>query len=142
MATWLPLAVVLAVPIVAVAEPPPVQVTRPQAAHRHGRQGPEARFQALVRGLNLDAAQQEKVRQALQAQHEAIRRLSSAPADPGTSRAVAIHAITNRTMERIRAVLNDDQRKLYSQPMPRDYSPGRGKPGVEEWLSGMKRNGT
>jgi len=30
----------------------------------------------------------------------------------------AIHAITDRTTERIRAVLNEEQKKLYSQPLP------------------------
>jgi hypothetical protein len=157
MATRLVVLLALAAPIAAAAEEQPAQppsnqaqapsrapspgVTRPQATHRRGRQGTESHFQALVKGLKLDAAQQEKVRQALLAQREAIRRLSSAPSQPGTSRAMEIHAITNRTMERIRAVLNDEQRRLYGQPMPAARTPAQGKP-VEEWLKDMRRNGT
>jgi hypothetical protein len=109
--------------------------------HRQGRPSAEDRLQGLVKGLKLDAAQQAEVRRALEAQRDAIRRLTSAPADPEVPRVAAIHAITDRTTERIRAVLNEEQKKLYSQPLPHDFAAGEGKPGVEEWLNAMRSKG-
>jgi cytidylate kinase len=111
---------------------------RQQAPHRHRRTNAEDRLQGLVKGLKLDRAQQAEVRRALQAHREAIRRLTSEPADPEVSRVAAIHAITDRTTERIRTVLNDEQKKLYSQPLPHDFAAGEGKPGVEEWLNALR----
>jgi Mn-dependent DtxR family transcriptional regulator len=94
-----------------------------------------------VRGLKLDEAQQAEVRRALQAQREAMHRLMRAPADPAVPRVAAIHAIADRTAERIRAVLNDEQKKLYGQPLPQGFAAGEGKPGVEEWLNALRQKG-
>jgi len=118
-----------------------LESARHQALHRQGRPSAEDRLQRLVKGLKLDAAQQAEVRRALQARREAIRRLTSAPADPEVPRVAAIHAITDRTTERIRAVLNEEQKKLYSQPLPHDFATGEGKPGVEEWLNALRQKG-
>ena len=118
-----------------------LEAARQQARHRQGRPNAEDRLQRLVKGLKLDAAQQAEVRRALQAQREAIRRLTSTPADPEVPRVAAIHAITERTTERIRAVLNEEQKKLYSQPLPHDFAAGEGKPGVEEWLNALRPKG-
>ncbi len=123
------------------AQAPALEGARQQARHRQGRPSAEDRLQGLVKGLKLDAAQQAEVRRALEAQREAIRRLTSAPADPEVPRVAAIHAITDRTTERIRAVLNEEQKKLYSQPLPHDFAPGEGKPGVEEWLNALRPKG-
>ena len=118
-----------------------LKAARQQARHRQGRPSAEDRLQGLVKGLKLDAAQQAEVRRALEAQRDAIRRLTSAPADPEVPRVAAIHAITDRTTERIRAVLNEEQKKLYSQPLPHDFAAGEGKPGVEEWLNALRPKG-
>src|ERR1700682_2120084 len=75
------------------AQAPVPETARQQAPHRHGRPSAEARLQGLVKGLKLDAAQQAEVRRALQAQREAIRRLTSAPADPEVPRGGTNHAM-------------------------------------------------
>jgi hypothetical protein len=108
---------------------------------RRGRHGVEERVQLLVKGLKLDAAQEAWVRQALHDQQEAIRRLMSAPADPEVPRVAVLHAIGTRTTERIRAVLSDEQRKLYGQPLPRGLAVGEGKADVEEWLNALRPRG-
>ena len=153
----LPLALALALPVAGAVETQPAAAAAPsltgpstavesaKVAARpprgHGRPSAEDRLQGLVKALKLDAAQEAEVRRALQAQREAIRRLTSAPPDPEVPRVAAIHAITDRTSERIRAVLNDEQKKLYSQPLPHDFAPGEGKPGVEEWLNALRPKG-
>jgi hypothetical protein len=118
-----------------------LQLGRQGVGYRSGRPASEARLRFLAKGLKLDAAQQAAVRRALLAQREALHRLSSGPPDPGVSKVAAIQAINRRTADRIRAVLNDEQRKLYAQPLPQDYVPGEGKPGVAEWLTAMQRKG-
>jgi Spy/CpxP family protein refolding chaperone len=124
------------------APPSALESVRPQALRRRGRpNAEERRLQVMVKGLKLDAAQQAEVRRALQAQREAIRRLASAPADPEVPRVAAIRAISARTAERIRAVLNDEQKKLYGQPLPRDPSQGRDSADVEEWLNALRSTG-
>ncbi len=116
---------------------PALGSARHRAPRRTGRPNAEARFQELVKALGLDAAQQAEVRRALQAQREEIRKVN-ASADPRVPRVAAIHAIADRTVERIRAVLNDEQKKLYVRPLPPGYGPGEGKPGVEEWLNALR----
>lgn len=122
--------------------PPAAATASPgrRAGHRQGRPDGGARWEALVKGLKLDAAQQVEVRRALQAQREAIRRLLRAPGDPETSRTGAILAITHRTTDRIRAVLSDEQKRLYGQALPGDV-PVEGKPGVEAWMSALREKG-
>src|SRR5437016_13704736 len=132
-AVLLPLAMAAAAPAVESAGQPP--------RHRHEPPSAEDRFQALAKALKLDAAQQAEVRKTLMARRDQLRRLLGQPADPNVPRTAAIRAINERTAERIRAVLNDDQKKLYSQPLPRDYSPAKGKTGVEEWMNATQPKG-
>ncbi len=139
-AVLLPLGIAWAVP--AAAEPAAApSVAGSPSPHRRGRPSVEDRFQELVKALKLDAAQQAEVRRALRSQREAIRRLASAPADPEVPRVAAIHAIMDHTSERIRAVLSDEQKKVYSQPLPHDFSTGDGKPSVEEWQKALRQKG-
>jgi hypothetical protein len=163
-AVVLPLAMAMAVPVAAEPAPgapvgassPPggeaagratagasaLEAARLQARYRRGRSGPEARLRGLVQQLKLDPVQEAKVRRILLVQREALRRAMSAPGEPGVPRVAAIHAITSRTAERIRAVLNEDQRKLYSKPLPADYSSSEGKPGLEEWMNALHSKGS
>jgi Tfp pilus assembly protein FimV len=127
--------------VAAQAEAPALGSARQRVVRHQGRANAEARWQELVKGLKLDAAQQAEVRRALQAEREAIRRLLSAPPDPEVPRVAAIHAISDRTAERIRAVLNDEQKKLYGQPLPHDVAAGEGKPGVEAWQKALREKG-
>jgi hypothetical protein len=111
-------------------------------AQRRTRANAEARLQALVKGLKLDAAQEAEVRRALRDRRDAIRRLANAPLGPDVSRVALIHAITDRTSERIRAVLDDEQKRLYGQALPRgDLAAVEGKPDVEQWLNALRQKG-
>jgi len=117
--------------------PTPVPVRRPVTRVRVRAKAPD-RVEALVKGLQLNEAQEAEVRRALKAQRDALRRLKSAPADPEVPRVAAIHAITSRTTDRIRAVLTDEQRKKYGQAMPGDLATGQGAPTVEEWMGALR----
>lgn len=110
-----------------------------QAPHGRVRSNAEDR---LVKGLKLDRAQEAEVRRALQSRREAIRRLLDAPVDADVSRVAAIQAITDRTSERIRAVLDDEQKRLYGHGLPRkELAAVEGHPDVEQWLNALRQKG-
>ncbi len=110
-----------------------VQPGAPRTGRRRRGDSPEERLQKLVKGLKLDPTQQTAVRYALEAQREEIRRMALSP-DPGGSRVDELRAINHRTAERIRAVLTDEQKKLFGQAMPIEAGSGEGKRSLEEWL--------
>ena len=74
----------------------------------------------LTRGLDLDPSQQEQFRQILVDQHRHIMALRSSQSTAPVDAAGASLAIYDQTKARIRAMLNDEQRKKYSVEVPRD----------------------
>lgn len=79
----------------------------------------DASVRRLARGLDLDASQQATLRQILMDQHQQIARLRSGATVPGDVTGATL-AIYDQTKARIRAMLNDDQKKKYIADIPRD----------------------
>lgn len=111
----------------------------PAAVHRHaGRrltvaQGIDESVHRLARGLDLDAAQQESVRQILVDQHRRIVKLRSADTSVAPDVAEATLAIYEQTKARIRGLLNDEQRKKYIADVPRgDLAPAQAD--LKHWI--------
>lgn len=100
--------------------PPSTRASR----RRQGRQltaaqGIDVNVRRLTRGLKLDGGQQEKLRQILTDQHRqivALRSGNNSAAQDVTGTALAIY---DQTKARIRAILNDEQKKKYSADVPR-----------------------
>jgi hypothetical protein len=90
----------------------------------------------LARGLNLDTAQQSAVRSALVARALGTQRVWNNQAMSAADRIAATHTIDRLTIDRIRAVLSDQQRQLYYPPLPKGgtsaASDGRS---VEDWMN-------
>ena len=85
--------------------------------------------------LGLDAAQQAKLRQLLVEQREAVRRAWADPKLLPAERVPATRAIEERTGDRIRDLLNDEQKKKYNPPKPpAPPTPDSGAPNVEAWM--------
>jgi periplasmic protein CpxP/Spy len=142
---WLPativaLGVTLLQPAIAEADAPPPGLAAPAALARADSPALERRMKLLSRELDLTPAQQITVRQILQEQHEAVRRIWSNIQLPPDERTVATRAVTERTADRIRAVLTDEQRKKYNAPRPQ--SPGGATPqkrvDVQAWLDASR----
>jgi hypothetical protein len=54
---------------------------------------------------------------------------------PPPNRVAATQAIGDKTADRIRALLNDEQKKKYNAPrQPRDTAAGARGPSVEDWM--------
>jgi hypothetical protein len=97
------------------------------------------RVKALTRALDLDPTQQSEVRKLLQDQREEVRRVWGDATVPAPYRVSATQAISDRTADRIRALLSDEQKKKYKPPKPPHGStPGSTGPSVEDWMNATK----
>ncbi len=94
----------------------------------------EQRVQLLSHELDLNPEQQEAVRQILRGQREAVRRIWQDPAISPAERAPAVRLVGERTADRIRAVLSEEQKKKYNRPVPDGALSARASADVEGWL--------
>ncbi|MGN6525762.1 MAG: hypothetical protein ACTHL8_05185 [Burkholderiaceae bacterium] len=117
---------------VAAADAP---VARPAVASATTPQSPlERRMALLTAELDLDANQQQQVKAALLRQRELVRQAWDDPALSPALRVGRLQAISDRTADAIRAVLDDAQRRRYLQARPREAAVGTGHPDVERWM--------
>lgn len=107
---------------------------RRNARPRVARSGLEKRVRMLSKGLDLDARQQDELRKILRSQAEQIRRVRGDPAIPGADRMDAMRAILDRTGDRIRAMLKDEQRLRYQAAKPAPGTDTAQRPDVEHWM--------
>ncbi len=120
--------------------PGPAATTPPASdagarAHRAQRSGLASRVQLMTKELDLDVRQQTELKTILEAQRSEVARVWSDPSVPSAVRVGATQAIGERTADRIRAMLSDEQRKKYIQP--RQHEAPVGAPGgdVQTWMS-------
>ncbi len=99
----------------------------------------DRRVMLLARELGLDATQQARVKKALEDQREQVARVWNDGSIPAARRVSATQAIADRTADRIRAVLNDEQKKKYIKPRQRDVAVGTAGGDVESWMNAGKR---
>lgn len=76
----------------------------------------DRRIALLARELDLDAAQQLKVRALLEGQREQIVQAWQDESVPGALRVARTRAISEQTEDGIRALLTDAQRQKYFKP--------------------------
>jgi hypothetical protein len=103
---------------------------RPQ--HRSPAQVTDANVHLLAQALKLDQEQQVKLREILVDQYAQLMKLRTESV-PGTDRAGAMRAIVDRTRERIRQMLNDEQKKQYVTEVPREVTAAT-RADLEHWL--------
>jgi hypothetical protein len=105
---------------------------------RGKRSGLEARVATLTRALGLDARQQDALRTLLRDQRQQVQQIwndeSVSPAD----RVAATRKVSLRSADRIRAMLNEEQRKKYDPPPQGDPGKTIGNARVEDWMKGDK----
>ena len=109
-----------------------VESVQSQGKHRHKGHSLDDRVRTLAQSLDLDAEQQSELRKVLQSQREEIMRVWSDTSVPAPYRVSATLAISDRTADQIRALLNDEQKKKYSPPRARhEPSTSAVEPNVE-----------
>lgn len=125
----------------ASAEAPEPEAQRAQRSrsprhgpHRLSTGGLDVTIQSMTRALDLDAAQQARLREILLEEHRQILQARSEHSGPGADRVGPVLAILDRTRDQIRAMLHEDQKIKYQASVPRDQlAPANAD--VEHWLS-------
>jgi hypothetical protein len=97
----------------------------------------DLRVKRLAKALKLDASQQAQLRVVLMKQEEQVRLAWSDTSVPSSYRVLATRIISDQTADRIRALLNDEQKKRYNPPRLAPPPHAAGSPGVENWLNGL-----
>jgi hypothetical protein len=90
------------------------------------------RVNVLARALDLDAGQRAELREILGDQRQAVIKIWSDPVLLSAERVPATRAVEERTAERIRAILNDEQKKRYNPPKPKGTEAPPAN--VEAWM--------
>ena len=93
---------------------------------------------ALAKHLNLDANQLAQVRRLLAIQKVQIRKVWSDPSIDADDRVGAVKAINAKTIGQIRALLTEEQKQKYFQPLPAGSLPAEHGPGVADWMRALR----
>lgn len=105
-----------------------------QQTHAMHRARLEDRVKVLAESLHLDDAQQLAVTKILEERQQETLRIRRDPSISGSDRLTQFRALQDRTMLRIRAVLNDEQKKKYDPFAARRVEPAPQQRSVEDWI--------
>jgi Spy/CpxP family protein refolding chaperone len=92
------------------------------------------RVKVLAKNLDLNESQQSAVKRILEQRQQETLRLRLDPSISGDARIDRFRAIQDNTVQRIRAVLTEEQRKKYDPLAVRRIPPAPQQPSVEDWL--------
>jgi TolA-binding protein len=117
----------------------PAPVARPRARNRQPGAGLEDRIQLLTAELELDSKQQQDVRKLLEEQRAQVQRVWSDNSVPSVQRVAATKAISDKTADGIRELLNDEQRKKYTAArQPRAAGDDDARQSLEYWMNASR----
>jgi hypothetical protein len=88
----------------------------------------------LAHNLDLDQAQQDAVLKILRARTAESLRIRHDTSIPGSVRIEQFRALQDQTVLRVRAVLNDEQKKRYDPLAVRNREPAADQKTVEDWI--------
>lgn len=104
--------------------------------HRRNGDNLDARARFLTKALGLDAQQQSELRKVLIAQRDEINKAWADESLPEAERIRATELVSERTADRIRALLNDEQKKKYNPPRAATSTANAAdRPDVEQWMN-------
>jgi len=108
------------------------------AVHSHTPRTPtstlDSRIQLMAKELDLDAGQQAKLKSILLAHRAEVTKAWSDPAVPAAVRIATTQAASEKTAERIRGVLNDQQLEKYAKAHQHDAPVGAPGGDVLKWM--------
>ena len=106
----------------------------PAVAQRGHRPTIDDRVRVLARSLDLNEAQRAAVKKILEQRQQETLRIRQDPSISGGARIERFRALQDDTVERIRAVLNEEQKKKYDPLAVRSIQPAPQQRSVEDWL--------
>jgi hypothetical protein len=101
--------------------------------HSSRKSNIDARVKVLAKNLDLNEEQQSAVKSILEARQQQTLLIRSDPSISGSARIDRFRALQDATVERIRSVLNDEQKKRYD-PMAARQIQSTPEHSVEDWL--------
>jgi hypothetical protein len=107
--------------------------------HRYSKPSLDERVSRFAKNLDLNDAQKAAVKNILEQRQQEILRIRLDPSITGTAGIDRFRALQESTVERIRAVLNEEQKKKYN-PLAVRSIPQTPQPSVEDWLKVMTPN--
>lgn len=100
----------------------------------HKRARPEERGKALAKYLELDEKQQMALQKILEQRQQEVQQMRFTRVPAGRAQVDRFRAIQDKTANRIRAVLNQEQRKKYDLLAMRRAGSAGSKTSVQDWL--------
>ena len=113
---------------------PVLLLSAPAVAQRGHRPTIDDRVKVLARSLELNEAQQAAVKKILEQRQQEALRIRQDASISGGARIERFRALQDHTVERIRAALNEEQRKKYDPLAVRRVEPASDQKSVEDWL--------
>jgi hypothetical protein len=104
----------------------------PRPAHR--RLTLDDRVKALAKTLELSETQQVSVKKILEERQQEMLRIRTDASIPPGGRIDRLRALQDQTVYRIRAILNDEQKKKYDPLAVRKVGPAPDQRSVEDWI--------
>jgi hypothetical protein len=105
-----------------------------QAPRRQTRRSMDDRVRVLAKALDLSEAQRSAVKTVLEQRQQEAWRIRRDPSIPGIARIDMFRALQDTTVEQIRAVLNEEQRRKYDPLGARKIQPAPQQKSVQDWL--------
>jgi hypothetical protein len=113
---------------------PALLLSAPAVAQRGHRPTIDDRVKVFARNLDLNEEQQAAVKKILEQRQQETLRIRQDASISGGARIERFRALQDHTVERIRAVLNEDQKKKYDPLAVRRATPAPDQKSVEDWL--------
>jgi hypothetical protein len=113
---------------------PVLLLSAPAVAQRGHRPTIDDRVKVLARSLDLNETQQAAVKKILEQRQQETLRIRQDASISGGTRIERFRALQDQTVLRIRAVLNDEQKKKYDPLAVRRVTPPPDQKSVEDWL--------
>ena len=105
-----------------------------EAIRNHKRPSLDDRGRVLAKYLELDETQQIALHKILGQRQQEVLQMRFTPLPAGSPQVARFRAIQDKTVNRIRAVLNQEQRKKYDLLAIRRLAPPPSKTNVQDWL--------
>jgi len=112
---------------------PPVHGVAPH----YQRQNLEERVELLSRYLGLSEGQRSAIKNILLERQQEFFKIRHAPSPGGGLQMDRFRAIEDRTMEKIRAMLTEEQRKKYDPLSMRNSNSASQNVSIENWLKAI-----
>lgn len=118
----------------ALAQAPQTPTPKPPLnQHPTRKSNIDTRVSILAKSLDLSAEQQSEVKNILEQRQQKTLLIRRDPSISGSTRIERFRMLQESTVERIRAVLNDEQKKKYD-PMAARRMQSTPEHSVEDWL--------